>query len=109
MNTDSDTAGEQHLVQSSWTNAMRRCCGRARVLFDDLKRNVTRICTREDERKTRTLLLLGVLTNLNAIITNSLNLAGLSTLAMIFGVVLGVLTIIAFLIQSGLFDSVAPA
>lgn len=87
---------------------LQKCWGQCAMPFYELRRNLIRIFSRDDEKKTRTLLVFGVLTNLNGVITSILNLAGFHVAALISGLVIGCFTIVTFMIQSGLFDPVGP-
>ena len=70
--------------------------------FDNLKRNIRRVNGKEG-RALRATIVLGLLVNTNAIITNSLSLRGHPKAAAIYGIAAGVVTFLFFLFQLDLF------
>lgn len=106
---NTDVTDEQQNPDPIWMQKIQGIFGEFRASLIDFRRNIKRIFEEEEERKTRALLVLGVITNLNAIVTNLLNLLGYKNAATIFGIVIGALTIITFIVQSGLFSPLEPA
>lgn len=78
------------------------------VKKDDVNRNFKRL-RRADERSARSLVILGLLISSNSIVTNVLGLCGYPDVAHWYAVLAGGITIIVFVLQSGLFDSLEPA
>lgn len=75
------------------------------IKCQNFRENLSRVIVERDEHITRAVITLGLMTSSNTIITNTLSLCGWNVAAQSYGIAAGVLTIVLFFLQTGLFDN----